>query len=395
MTNDPDLGAPKRPPPTIDLDPSEVTMAEARPNTESSAAHDAKPEEPPADRDQSARDRETFRSQRSWRDNASNALTPALSGATAAALILIGAWLLGLSGDNRSQAPVADGAGTADLTARMAKVEATLATIATAPSAVANDPASSRRIEQTEASLKSMTADIATLRGDIAKTATSIKDAAAGQRSAQPSFDAAPLEQRMVQIEATQQATTQAVQQAGKPFDDAALRRALAASALDGAVRSGEGFADLLTSAKAMTPTAALQVLDAFAARGVPDDATLSRELTALLPQLSPSQPKQAATTAGSTSGILDRLQESASRLVKIDRVDQANPEQPASTAKLAAAARGNDITAAKIALVELPAAQRAPAQAWLDRVQARDAARDAARQFAAAQITALSAPVR
>ncbi|OQW55870.1 MAG: hypothetical protein A4S14_11470 [Proteobacteria bacterium SG_bin9] len=388
-TDNPDTGSPgeraKRPPPTIDLDPSDVTKTDAAPQAEEPARERSRP---------------WFESMRGGPsfENASSALTPALSGATAAALILTGAWLLGLSGDNRpAPAPVAT-AATADtsatdaLAARIAKMETDAAARANAPPQRTADPAVVARVDRIEASLKSVSDAIAGLRSEIDRIAASAKDAPPRDNASAPDLSA--IDQRFAQIEAAQSKLADATQRAAAPADDRPIRRAVAASALDLAVRQGEPFAAALAAAKAAVPDAPLQPLESFAASGVPGDAALSRELLALLPQLTPQQSKAPAATT--TGGVFDRLQESAAKLVRVERVDAASsePASPAATA-VAAAARANDIAAARRAVMDLPATQRAPAQAWLDKVAARDAAREASRQFAANALAALgkSAP--
>lgn len=383
-TDNPDPGTPgeraKRPPPTIDLDPSEVTASDASsPN-----------EDKPRDR------RPWFESVRgSSFENVSGALTPALSGATAAALILTGAWLMGLSGDNRPAAVAASPADTSvtdALAERLAKIETDAAARVNAPALSASDPALLARTDQIEAALKSVNDAVAGLRGEIERIAASAKDAPPRDNAATPDLSA--IDQRFAQIEAAQRKLADAAQRAPTPADDAPIRRAVAANALDLAVRQGEPFAAALAAAKAAAPDAKLQPLESFAASGVPNDAALSRELLALLPQASSPPAKQ--TTAGSAGGVFDRLQESAAKLVRVERVDatSSEPASPVAPA-VAAAARANDVAAARRAVMELPAAQRASAQAWLDKVAARDAARDASRQFAASALAALgkSAP--
>lgn len=391
-TDNPDTGSSgeraKRPPPTIDLDPSEVTKTDAQSHTQDTQQGGTED-----------RRRPWFESVRGpSAENVTGALTPALSGATAAALILTGAWLLGLSGDNRPQPAVAAAPAPADtsitdaLASRLAKVEADAAARPSAPSQPASDPAMRARIDQVEASLKSVSDAIAGLRGDIDKIATSAKDAPPRDNAGAPDLSA--IDQRFAQIEAAQRKLADATQRAAVSVDDLPIRRAVAASALDLAVSQGEPFAAQLAAAKAAAPEAALQPLESFAASGMPGDAALARELLALLPQQTSSPAKQ--TTAGATGGVFDRLQESAARLVKVERVDAASGDKsPPATAAVAAAARANDIAAARRAVTELPAAQRAPLQGWLDKAAARDAARESARQFAANALAALGKPAQ
>ena len=63
------------------------------------------------------------------------------------------------------------------------------------------------------------------------------------------------------------------------------------------------------------------------------------------------------------------------------------------AAARMTAAALRNDSTEARRELNTLPAAERAAAQSWIDKADARDAALAASRQFAADAMTALAKP--
>ena len=132
------------------------------------------------------------------------------------------------------------------------------------------------------------------------------------------------------------------------------------------------------------------EALDAFAATGVPSSRALLRELEPLLPKLA-SKPEVGSAPAG----MFDRLRQSAAKLVRIERTDVAASGNGAVVARGAAAAEHSDLDAAKRALMELPATDRAPVQSWIEKVNARDAALAASRQFASDTMTALSAPAR
>jgi len=124
------------------------------------------------------------------------------------------------------------------------------------------------------------------------------------------------------------------------------------------------------------------------AASGVPHLAALSRELLALVPKLSP--PPQENTTG---SGIIDRLQAGASRLVRIERASTDGNDRGAVIARVTAAALRTDIAEARRELNTLVPAERAAVQSWIDKADARDAALAASRQFATEAMTALAAP--
>ena len=59
------------------------------------------------------------------------------------------------------------------------------------------------------------------------------------------------------------------------------------------------------------------------------------------------------------------------------------------------AAALRNDYNEARRELNTLPAADRAPAQGWIEKADARDAALAASRQFAAEAMTTLAKPAQ
>ena len=118
----------------------------------------------------------------------------------------------------------------------------------------------------------------------------------------------------------------------------------------------------------------------------MPTPPALSRELLTLVPKLSPAA--DAATTG---TGIVDRLQAGASKLVRVERTDAVGNDRGAVVARVTAAALRNDFAEARRELAALAPADRAPAQAWLDKAAARDAALAASRQFAEDAMAALA----
>jgi hypothetical protein len=159
---------------------------------------------------------------------------------------------------------------------------------------------------------------------------------------------------------------------------------------LDVSVRQGEPFAAALAAAKVLAANAdALKPLDEFAASGVPSAAVLSRELLTLVPKLSPPSPETATTG----SGIIDRLQASAAKLVRIERTDAVGNDRSAVIARVTAAALRNDSAEARHELNTLAPADRMAAQPWLDKTDERDAALAASRQFADDAMAALAKP--
>jgi hypothetical protein len=180
---------------------------------------------------------------------------------------------------------------------------------------------------------------------------------------------------------------------AARPADDLPLRRVVAAALLDVLVRTGDPYQAALASAKALSPNAdALKPLDQFAATGVPNTAKLSGELLTLVPKLSPAPSPDTATTG---SSIVERLQAGAAKLVKIERTDTSGSDRGAVVARMTAAALRNDSNEARRELKTLAPADRAAAQAWLDKADARDAALAASRQLATDAMAALAKPAQ
>jgi hypothetical protein len=381
----PESSRPKREPPTIDLDASEVSgetraaaeanadaasnaHAEAGSEPEQAAAAPAKPISP-------------------W------VIAP-FSGAVAAALVIAVGWMLGWP---PVQAPPAAPQVTAvafdDLGKRVAGVEAKTSKPAT-------DPATAARIDALEKSLAGLRGDIANQRTQSDKLASAINDLKSAPRDSAGNVDLSVITGRILELERKAQAQGAEIAREGekaaeakpsdnKPADDIALRRVVAAALLDVAVRHGDPYAAALTAAKTLSADPdKLKALDAFAEKGVPSPPQLNRELLTLVPKLSPSPSLDTATTGTS---IVDRLQAGAAKLVRVERTDTSGNDRGAIVARLTAAALRNDFAETRRDLAELSPADRAPAQAWLDKAAARDAALAASRQFADDAMAALA----
>jgi hypothetical protein len=162
----------------------------------------------------------------------------------------------------------------------------------------------------------------------------------------------------------------------------------VAASLLDVAVRHGDAYVAPLSAAKAFADDPqALKPLDAFADKGVPSPNILCRELLEIVPKLSPPPPDTATTG----SSLVDRLQAGAAKLVRIERTDAAGSDRGSVVARITAAALRNDLPEARRELKTLSPADSAPAQAWLDKTAAREAALAASRNFADNAMAALA----
>ena len=372
----PDSGRARRAPPTIELEASEVS-GETR-----NAGEDARPE--PVSH--------VSPSHEPISDEPAARISPwviaALSGAVAASLVICVGWLLGWPAvlPATSSAPAFNAAVIDDLAARVTSIEAKISK----PAAPASDPAMAGRVEAQEKSLASLRGDLSGLRAQSEKLAASVNDAKSTPRESAASVDLSAINERIAQLErATRAQVSEIAQESGKPADDVPLRRVVAASVLDVSVRQGEPYAAALAAAKSLAENAdALKPLDGFAATGVPSAASLSRELLTLVPKLSPAQ-----ESATSGSGIVDRLQAGAAKLVRIERTDGVGNDRGAVVARVTAAALRNDFAEARRELKTLAPADRAAAQGWLDKADARDTALAASRQFASEAMAALAKP--
>jgi hypothetical protein len=375
----PDPGRAKRAPPTIDLEASEVT-GETR-----QAAGDAAPEHAP----QSPPDSGSSEGGPSVSSSISPWVIAPMSGAVAAALVIAIGWMLGWPAIQVAPAvPQVNASAVDDLTARVAGLEQKLGKPVT-------DTAAAARIDALEKSLTALRGDLASLRTQSEKLAADVKNAKAVSGEPVAALDLSALNERISQIERLSRNQGAEIAREGekiadsKPADDLPLRRVVAAALLDVTVQQGHPFTALLTTAKSLSPSPdALKPLDAFAATGVPNAPLLGRELLTLVPKLSP--PAESSTSG---SGIVDRLQAGASKLVRVERNDATGNDRGAVVARVTAAALRNDLADIRRELNTLSPADRAPAQAWLDKADARDAALAASRQFAADAMTVLAKP--
>jgi hypothetical protein len=367
------LDRPKRAPPTLDLDAIEISDQTQHAEAADAAGKPAR--------------------ERSWPLGTimSSAIVSAIFGAAAAALVV---WLAGWPGETAPPAPApqVNNAAIDALAARVAGVESKAAAPAVSAPA-APDPAVAAQIVALQKSVATLRDEVAAASAQSEKTAAALNDVKSAPRETPAAPDLSAINDRLAQIErAAKTLSTETALRNAAPADDPQLRRVVAASLLDVSVRAGEPYATALAAAKPFAANAdALKPLDVFAATGVPSVNTLNRELLALLPKLSPAQDN---STTG--AGIVDRLQAGAARLVRIERTDAiTGNDRGAIVARATAAALRNDIVEARRELKTLAPADRATAQAWIDKVDARDAALAASRQFAADAMAALSKPAQ
>jgi hypothetical protein len=323
-----------------------------------------------------------------------------ISGAVAAALVIGVGWMLGWPPIQPASAPSAP-----QLTATVDGLTARIVGLESKAGKVVPDPAAAARADTLEKSVATLRAELAAARAQNEKLASAldeVKSAPRGDGAASP--DLAAFSERLAKAESLMRAQGAEIAQQGskladskaaeaKPADDMPLRRMVAAALLDVQVRTGDPFPASLSAAKSLAPNPdTLKPLDQFADKGVPNANRLSTELLALVPKLSPPAQQDTATTG---SGIVERLQAGAAKLVKIERTDTAGSDRGAVVARVTAAAVRNDFNEARRELKTLPPEDRAAAQAWLEKADARDAALAASRQFATDAMAALGKPAQ
>ncbi|AHY55767.1 COG4223 family protein [Bradyrhizobium japonicum] len=397
----PESGRAKRTPPTIDLEATEIST---QPQSTAAAEPELQPMPEQATPEQAAVEESKFEEAKfeearpdpePAHAEAAVASAPAsapvspwviapFSGAVAAAIVIAVGWMLGWPAVQAPPAAPQVTSATIDaLSGRVAAVEAK----AGKPAA---DPAVVARIDALEKSVNAVRSDIANLRAQSDKTASDVKSA---PRTAAP--DLAALGDRIAQLERASKTERAELAQQGekiadnKATDDKPLRHVVAAALLDVAVRHGDPYESQLAAARSLAAKPdMLKPLDTFASSGIPTPVALSRELLNIVPKLSPP-----AETPAAGAGIVERLQAGASKLVRIERTDGVGNDRGAIVARVTAAALRNDFAEARRELKTLSEADRAPAQAWLDKADARDAALGASRKFADDAMVDLAKP--
>jgi hypothetical protein len=398
----PDQGRPKREPPTIDLEATEVSSetksaaeaspAEASSEAASEAASEPSPEPPHEPRPEapsvSPVDAPAPRPVSPW-------IIAPVSGAVAAALVIGVGSMLGWPAVQPASAPLAPQLSSAVdvLTARVAGLEPKVGK-------PVPDPTAAARTEALEKTVTALRTELAATRAQGEKLASAVNDVKSAPRGdGATSPDLSGIDARIAKVESLMRTQSAEIAQQGskladaKPADDMPLRRLVSAALLDVLVRIGEPYPVALAATKALTPNPdVLKPLDQFAEKGVPNAGRLSSELLALVPKLSPAAQPSTATTG---TGIVERLQAGAAKLVKIERTDTAGTDRGAVVARITAAALRNDFNEARRELKTLEPDDRAAAQSWLERADARDAALAASRQFASDAMAALGKPAQ
>jgi len=379
----PDGGRARREPPTIDLEASEVSGATRAGGSVPPHEQIREPEQPAAAEAPSSSPPPAVRRTSPW-------IIAPLSGAVAAAVVLgVGSMLGWPAVQAPPAAPEVSASAVNDLATRVGGLESKV-------SKPVFDSATATLIDGLEKTVGALRGEVANLRAQSDRIAAAVNDVKSATPSdASGTVDLSPLTARLAELERAIRAQGSEIAQQGekiadvKATDDLPLRRVVAAALLDVAVRHGDKFVQLLNAAKSLSENPdALKPLDEFAENGVPSPPALSRQFLALVPKLSPTAQEDTATTG---TGIMNRLQAGAAKLVRIERTDAVGNDRNAVVARATAAALRNDPAEARRELLTLTPDERAAAQGWLDKIAARDAALAASRQFADDSMAALA----
>jgi len=322
---------------------------------------------------------------------ASQVLFSGFAGAAVMTAMLSTLWLAGLVPARYDNSISTDPASITALDNRMAKLEAAAKT--------SGDPTISERLSAADNAMKSLgvamaaltkrsdevagTAADARARADASEKAmtelrNSVQDLGRNASAGVSPADVDLVKKRVAALEQLVKAA---------PADSAA-RLALSAAALRDAVASGAPFITELEETKSLgADEKILALIVPFAASGLPTLATLAQELRALIPAM-----QKASGSRAPIAGFLERLEANASKLVRIRPVGvPPGDDASAVLARVEIEAAHAAIDDALTDLNKLNAETRAPAQDWIRKAQARQAALGAARQFASETTHALS----
>ena len=352
-----------------------------------------------------------------WSDTFSaTGLAAGLAGGLIVSLVLFALWLTGMvpiryAGTTAMRArvsvlemkvndlgnrPVVRNDAFEALARRVAELDKTFAALKATP---ANDPAKdqalTQRLDAAENAMKSVGVALAALSTRVDNTAaradSAEKTAAAAAKDANAidrqtiARDSAADAQLAARIAVLEKSVSDLAAARNAETVDRGARRALAVLTLREAVLSGESYDAELKAASALgVDKAALGKLEPLAASGVPGAPALARDLIALLPALRAVQASDTPQASGGT-GFLDRLEANAAKLVRVRPVGGAAGSDPqAVIARVEQHAARGDIAATINELKSLPPRSRAPADGWIARAEARDAALQASRTLLA-----------
>jgi hypothetical protein len=288
-----------------------------------------------------------------------------------------------------------------ELLDRLAKLEAAAAA-SRAPDAqlvarIAAAEASAKTATEMAAARERRSDEIAVMareaRDRASSAATAADEASQKARAASPEQSRAELESvasRLAAIETVTRANqAEIAKRAAATVNDDRSRLAIAALSLRNAVDGGLPFGTELAAMRALNGDAkSIAALEPFAEGGVPTAASLGRELQAAMPAIW----KAARTSEPAEGSFLERLQANAEKIVRVRPAGEASGDDaPSVKARLETRAGNADIRGALTELSKLPPDARAPAQAWIKKAEARNAALAAAQSLAQSALAALA----
>jgi len=297
--------------------------------------------------------------------------------------------LLQLADQNASTtARPADDAPLARAVHQLDDIDRRIARLESAPPPAAADAGLAERLGALDAAIKDLARRLAEPKPGSDAETKALSDRLTALEvttkvlTARVAEDAGRVDQVAAQAQAAGAQATAASEQAEQTRSLRTMRPALLAATLRDAVARGDAYAPELAELKSLLPQAQLAPLDAFATTGVPTAAALGRELAGLVPGLRARAARAQAPPAD--AGLLERLQASAARLVRIRPIDEPRGDDAAAVlARIEASAAPGDLNAALADLAKLPPGVRAPAEAWIKKAEARNAALDTAQRLA------------
>ena len=102
----------------------------------------------------------------------------------------------------------------------------------------------------------------------------------------------------------------------------------------------------------------------------------------------------KAVGTASRDGGILDRLKASAEKVVRVRPIDEAPGDDPVAVVRrIEMRAEQGNLNGAMAEIAKLPEPARALTKEWVAKVEARNAAVEASRRFAAGALASIGKP--
>jgi len=315
-----------------------------------------------------------------------------LAGGALVAIVMAAVWFAGVVPARVAESGGADPAAIAALNARLTRAEAAIASMP------AGDKTIPDRLTAADNAMKSLGIALSALNKRSDEVAATAADARArAEQADKTTTDLRNVVQGLTQntsggsspaeLESVQKrlAALEETTKAG-PVDRQA-RLALIGVSLRDAVARGVPFAAEVGEMKTLgAGEKQVAALAPFAAGGVPTTAALLQELNGLLPAI-----LKASGTQTPPAGFMERLQANAEKLVRIRPVNApAGDEAAAVLARLEIDVAHADINGALADLGKLDERMRQPAQDWISRARARQAAVAAADELVAVSARSL-----